>query len=108
MSNLICIERNGSVLVATINRPEKKNALTGEMYEALNQALATASAEDGIGVVMIAGAGGVFSAGNDINDFAMRAMAGGEGRRRRARPSSARWRASRSRSSPQSTASRSA
>ena len=45
------------------------------MYEALNQALATASAEDGIGVVMFAGAGGVFSAGNDINDFAMRAMA---------------------------------
>ena len=79
MSNLICVERNGSVLVATINRPEKKNALTGEMYEALNQALATASAEDGIGVAMIAGAGGVFSAGNDINDFAMRAMAGGEG-----------------------------
>ena len=79
MSNLIRIERDGAVLIATINRPEKKNALTGEMYEALNQALATASAEDGISVAMIAGAGGVFSAGNDINDFAMRAMAGGEG-----------------------------
>jgi len=77
MSDAIKVERDGKVLVVTFNRPEKKNALTGEMYVALNAALQTASDDDGIAVVLIAGSGGVFTAGNDINDFAQRAAGGG-------------------------------
>ncbi len=71
----VLIERDGDVLVATLNRPDKKNALTGAMYRALREALATASAEAAIGAVLVTGAGGVFCAGNDIGDFLAGAQA---------------------------------
>ena len=74
----VLIHRQGPVLVAALNRADKKNALTGEMYSALNQTLETASDDDEIRAVLIASEGAVFTAGNDINDFAARAMAGGD------------------------------
>jgi enoyl-CoA hydratase/carnithine racemase len=75
------IERDGGVLVATLNRPDKKNALTGAMYRALREALAAASADEGVGAVMVTGAGGAFCAGNDIGDFLAENRAQGEGAR---------------------------
>ena len=75
------IERDGDVLVATLNRPEKKNALTGAMYRALREALLTASAEPAVGAVLVTGAGGVFCAGNDIGDFLAENRAQSEGAR---------------------------
>jgi len=78
MSEAIRIERAGAVLAIAFNRPEKKNALTGAMYEALCGALEQASGDETIGVVMFEGVGGVFTAGNDIGDFASRAAGGGD------------------------------
>ena len=52
-----------------IDRPEKKNALTAAMYAAFDQALAAAEADPAVRVISVAGAGGCFSAGNDIEDF---------------------------------------
>jgi enoyl-CoA hydratase/carnithine racemase len=75
------IEREGGVLVATLNRPDKKNALTGAMYRALREALVTASADEGIGAVLVTGAGGAFCAGNDIGDFLAENRAQSEGAR---------------------------
>jgi len=75
------IERDGDVLVATLNRPDKKNALTGAMYRALREALVTASADSGIGAVLVTGAGGAFCAGNDIGDFLAENRAQSEGAR---------------------------
>ena len=63
------IAREGDLLVATLNRPDKKNALTGAMYRGLREALVTASADAAIGAVVVTGAGGSFCAGNDIGDF---------------------------------------
>jgi enoyl-CoA hydratase/carnithine racemase len=77
----VLVERDGGVLVATLNRPEKKNALTGAMYRTLREALATASADAGIGAVMVTGAGGGFCAGNDIGDFLAENRAQTEGAR---------------------------
>lgn len=74
MSEFVSIERDGGVLIATLSRAEKKNALTADMYDAMTGALETASAEDGLAAVMFAGEGGVFTAGNDIGDFAKAAM----------------------------------
>jgi enoyl-CoA hydratase/carnithine racemase len=71
------IARSGAVLELTLNRPAKKNALTNAMYRALNVALHEAERDPAIGAVLIAGAGGVFSAGNDIGDF-VAAVQGGE------------------------------
>lgn len=59
----------GSVVTIRINRPDKRNALTSEMYEALITALETANADDQIGVIVIVGSGGSFSAGNDLASF---------------------------------------
>jgi enoyl-CoA hydratase/carnithine racemase len=61
--------RDGGVLTLTLARPEKKNALTSAMYEALTQALLEANKDDAIAAVLIRGKDGVFCAGNDINDF---------------------------------------
>ena len=77
MSEFVQVRRDGAVLVVTLARPEKKNALTGAMYEALIAAFAQASEEAEIGALMIAGSGGVFSAGNDIGDFLAYALGPG-------------------------------
>ncbi|HLW91438.1 MAG TPA: enoyl-CoA hydratase-related protein [Roseiarcus sp.] len=61
--------REGAVLSLTLARPEKKNALTGAMYDALWAGLAEAGKDDDIGAILIAGKGGVFTAGNDLGDF---------------------------------------
>jgi enoyl-CoA hydratase/carnithine racemase len=59
----------GGVRLITLNRPEKKNALTGAMYDALREALTGADASDQVGAVVFAGQPGMFSAGNDLADF---------------------------------------
>ncbi|MGX6647010.1 enoyl-CoA hydratase [Maricaulaceae bacterium MS644] len=50
------------------NRAGKKNAITRPMYSAMADALEAANTDD-VRVVIIAGSGGVFSAGNDLVDF---------------------------------------
>jgi enoyl-CoA hydratase/carnithine racemase len=65
----IAVERDGSVLTLRMNRPEKRNALTHAMYSALADGLETAATDPGVRVVVIAGAGGAFTAGNDLGDF---------------------------------------
>lgn len=69
----ILITRDAGVHVVRMNRPEKKNALTRAMYDAMTTSLQQADKDDDIAAHMIVGAGGVFSAGNDISDFAKRA-----------------------------------
>jgi len=60
--------------VATIEiaRPEKKNALTADMYTAMAQALADAKADGSVRAVLITGQPGIFTSGNDIEDFMSR------------------------------------
>jgi enoyl-CoA hydratase/carnithine racemase len=50
-------------------RPEKKNALTAAMYRTMADALAGADADAAVRVILISGAGGNFTAGNDLADF---------------------------------------
>jgi len=61
--------------VATIEiaRPEKKNALTVAMYEAMRDALVAAKADNAVRAVLITGQPGIFTSGNDIEDFMKRA-----------------------------------
>jgi enoyl-CoA hydratase/carnithine racemase len=60
--------------VATIEiaRPEKKNAITGAMYAAMADALDAAKADDSVRAVLITGQPGIFTSGNDIEDFMQR------------------------------------
>lgn len=65
---LVTMQQQG-VLQLTLNRPDKKNALTGTMYQALTDALNAAARDAGVRVVVLSGSGSDFSAGNDIYDF---------------------------------------
>jgi enoyl-CoA hydratase len=58
-----------SVGIVTFNRPEARNALTWEMYDALVEACDAAEADQRVRVLIIRGAGGAFSAGTDIAQF---------------------------------------
>jgi enoyl-CoA hydratase/carnithine racemase len=60
--------------VATIEiaRPEKKNALTQAMYQAMADAINAAQAEGAVRAVLITGQPGIFTSGNDIEDFMQR------------------------------------
>jgi len=57
------------VATVEIDRPQKKNAITGEMYLALAQAVRDANADPAVRSVLITGQPGVFTAGNDLEDF---------------------------------------
>src|SRR4051812_45227074 len=61
---------SGGVLTLTLNRPEKKNALTRAMYQALGDAIDAAGADAQVRCVLIQAEGDVFTAGNDLGDFA--------------------------------------
>jgi enoyl-CoA hydratase/carnithine racemase len=58
------------VMTLTLNRPEKKNALTVEMYHRLADGLVQADRADDVRVVVLLAAGDSFTVGNDIGDFA--------------------------------------
>ena len=64
--------------VATIEiaRPEKKNALTVAMYQAMTDALTAAKADPAVRAVLITGQPGIFTSGNDIEDFMTRGTGG--------------------------------
>jgi enoyl-CoA hydratase/carnithine racemase len=79
MTKEISITAEDGVQVMRFLRPEKKNAFTGPMYEAMSEALDAAETNDAIAVHVFIGSGGVFSAGNDINDFLRRAQASATG-----------------------------
>jgi len=79
MSTDIAIEVKDGVQVMRFLRAAKKNAFTGAMYNAMTAALGTAESNEAIAVHLFIGSGGVFSAGNDINDFLRRAEASGPG-----------------------------
>ena len=74
MSGKIISELDKGILCLTLNRPEKKNALTREMYTGLTEALTHAQADDAVRCVVLAANGADFCAGNDIVDFAQGAQ----------------------------------
>jgi enoyl-CoA hydratase len=70
MSDLVLTERVGNVLVATLNRPEARNALNPELIDELSDALREADADPAVRAVVLTGAGTVFCAGMDLKAFA--------------------------------------
>ena len=70
MSEHVKTELSDGVLVVTLQRPDKKNAITGAMYNALSDALDRAEADAAVKVILFQGDGDSFTAGNDLADFA--------------------------------------
>jgi enoyl-CoA hydratase/carnithine racemase len=69
MSKLILTETRNRVATIQLNRPEKKNALTDDMYEAITDALRAAEADAQVRVTIVQGQPDCFCAGNDLTDF---------------------------------------
>jgi enoyl-CoA hydratase/carnithine racemase len=79
MTQEIEIKVADGVQVMRFTRADKKNAFTGPMYNAMSEALDAAETNDAIACHVFIGSGGIFSAGNDINDFMRRAQATASG-----------------------------
>jgi enoyl-CoA hydratase/carnithine racemase len=77
MTPEIRTEISEGVLTVTISRPDKKNALTNDMYGALADAIAKANEDDDIRVLLIQADGDIFTAGNDVSEFAAQAVGNG-------------------------------
>ena len=74
--NSVLDQVDGAVLRLTLNRPEKKNAITKEMYQTLADKLNQAAGDFSIRAVVLDSNGDCFTSGNDINDFANNAEMG--------------------------------
>ena len=60
---------NSGILSINFNRPEKKNAITFAMYEAMAEAINASNDDKNVSVILITGKPGIFTAGNDLEDF---------------------------------------
>lgn len=65
----IKVDRRGAVLVLTMARSEKKNAITNAMYGGLADAIVGADADATVRVILIRAEGDTFTAGNDLAEF---------------------------------------
>lgn len=69
MSELVLVEDAEMIRTIRFNRPDKKNALTRDMYSAAAEALESGEDDKSVRVFLITGTEGIFTAGNDIIDF---------------------------------------
>lgn len=69
MTDLVRTTVANGVYQIEMNRPDKKNALTAEMYSAMADGLVEAEANPAVRVILIYGSQGNFTAGNDLSDF---------------------------------------
>ncbi len=71
----LLVEVDDGVAVLTMNRPERRNALSDPMLSAMGRALADLEVDDDVGCIVVTGAGGAFCAGGDVK--AMNERSGG-------------------------------
>src|SRR5436305_9711242 len=69
MTGHLIVTDEGATRVIKLRRPEKKNAITQDMYRAMSEAIDTAQNNPDIRCIIITGGSGVFTAGNDLEDF---------------------------------------
>jgi enoyl-CoA hydratase/carnithine racemase len=69
-SGLVLTEDHGPVRILTLNRPEKRNAMSSGLIEALSVAVSDTAADASVRVVVLAGAGPSFCAGYDLDEDA--------------------------------------
>ncbi len=70
MSEVLLVQRRGAIVELTLNRPDKRNALSRELIRALTEELHRAEQDGGIRVVLLSGAGPSFCAGLDLKEVA--------------------------------------
>src|SRR5579872_2267752 len=66
---LVEVEREGEIAVLSMNRPERRNALSLEMMRELDRAIASAAERPDVRAVVLRGRGPAFSAGHDLREL---------------------------------------
>src|SRR6202142_2437358 len=69
MTEHLIVTDEDAIRLITLRRPEKKNAITQDMYRGMSDAIDTAQTNPAILCIIISGGPGVFTAGNDLEDF---------------------------------------
>ena len=69
---MLLTERRDKVALVTLNRPDKRNALSIALRDEIDQCLQELETDDAVSAVVITGAGPVFCAGFDRNEFFVR------------------------------------
>ena len=69
MTGHLIVTDEGTMRVIKLRRPEKKNAITQDMYRGMSEAIDTAQHNPDIRCLIVTGGSGVFTAGNDVEDF---------------------------------------
>lgn len=69
MSDTLLSENRDGVLLVTLNRPEKKNAINNEMWAAIRDTFRAAAEDDDVTCVLLCGAGENFCSGVDLGSF---------------------------------------
>lgn len=73
----ILTSKADGILTIAFNRPERKNAITGAMYQSMADALVDAESDSAVRAIVFLGKPEIFTAGNDLEDFLKNAPAGG-------------------------------
>lgn len=73
---LLCALRDG-VATITLNRPQARNALSNELTPALRRMIGRCAEDDGVGAVLLTGAGTAFCAGGDVKGMSKDGIGGG-------------------------------
>jgi methylglutaconyl-CoA hydratase len=82
MSDLLIENRDGPLLVLTLNDPDRSNPLSAELVDSLHRALAQAADQDSVRAIIIGGAGRHFSAGADLDALEKLATEGSDAENR--------------------------
>jgi enoyl-CoA hydratase/carnithine racemase len=69
MTGHLIVTDEGAARMIKLRRPEKKNAITQDMYREMSEAIDTAQNDPAVRCIIITGGSGVFTAGNDLEDF---------------------------------------
>lgn len=78
MTQQVLTEIQDGVIIIRLNRTDKKNALTGEMYHGISDAFDQLEADSNLRVGLITGSADCFTAGNDLVDFLSASSIGGD------------------------------
>src|SRR5919106_156760 len=69
MAGLLSLERQEDVAIVTLQRPEKRNALSIDLRVEIAEAFGALGEDDGVGAIVLTGAGPAFCSGMDVTQF---------------------------------------
>ena len=69
MGNSLIVQKNNGVVIATLNKPEQRNAFDDEMIAGLEELVAEINTDRAQKVLIITGAGTAFCAGGDVKQM---------------------------------------